>query len=100
MIRYDFTGRVALVTGGSSGIGRATALAFARAGAHVAVCARSEHEAQSTCQAIEALSARALFVCTDVRDEAAVSALVQRVLAAFGRLDFAVNSAGVGGDMA
>src|SRR5688572_8656013 len=100
MIRYDFAGSVALVTGGTSGIGRATALAFARAGAQVAVCARSEQAAASTCAAIEALSGRALFVQVDVRDEASVSAMVERVASAFGRLDYAIHAAGVGGDMA
>jgi NAD(P)-dependent dehydrogenase (short-subunit alcohol dehydrogenase family) len=100
MIKYDFSGRVALVTGGTSGIGRATALAFARAGAGVAFSARHADAARATCEAIEAAGGRALFVQADVRQEVEVKQLVERVQAHFGRLDFAVNNAGVGGDMA
>lgn len=100
MIRFDFSNRVALVTGGTSGIGLATALAFARAGARVAVVARGDEAGQQTRAALEREGAQALFVQTDVRDEAAVSRAVEQTLARFGQLDIAVNSAGTGGDMA
>jgi len=100
MIHYDFSGKVALVTGGTSGIGLATALAFARAGASVAVAARGEEAGRSACVALERAGAPALFVPTDVREEASVAQAVDRVLQRFGRLDFAANSAGAGGDMA
>lgn len=100
MMKFDFSGQVALVVGGSSGIGRATALAFARAGASVAIAARQAGGADELCAAIGAAGGRALFHATDVRDESQVAGLVERVLAEFGRLDFAVNSAGQGGDMA
>lgn len=100
MVTYDFSGRVALVTGGTSGIGLATAVAFGRAGASVAVAARDEQAGQRACAAIEAHGARAMFVRTDVRDEADIARAVDYTVKRFGRLDCAVNSAGVGGNVA
>lgn len=100
MIRYDFSGRVALVTGGTSGIGLATARAFARAGASVAVLARGEEAGRRAAAALEREGAAALFLQADVRDEGAVARAVEQTLARFGRLDFAANCAGAGGDMA
>lgn len=103
-VRYDYSGRVVFVTGGTSGIGRATALAFARAGASVAVTSRSVEAGERTRAALEAASLPsgegAMFVACDVRDEASVNAAVERAASAFGRLDFAINCAGIGGDMA
>lgn len=99
MISYDFSGRVAFVTGGTSGIGLATALGFARAGANVVIAARGEDAGRDACAALEREGVRALFVPTDVSDEAAVSDAVARTVAHFGRLDFAVNNAGAA-DMA
>ncbi|MDI1479396.1 glucose 1-dehydrogenase [Polyangium sp. y55x31] len=99
MIRFDFSGRVALVIGGSSGIGLASARGFARAGAAVVIAARGEKAGREACTALQAEGARALFVGTDVRDEAAVARAVKETVEHFGRLDFAVNCAG-GGDMA
>jgi NAD(P)-dependent dehydrogenase (short-subunit alcohol dehydrogenase family) len=100
MISYDFSGKVALVTGGSSGIGLATARAFGRAGASVAIAARGEDAGRRACAELEAAGVRSLFVAADVRDEASVARAVEEVLQRFGRLDFAANSAGAGGDMA
>jgi NAD(P)-dependent dehydrogenase (short-subunit alcohol dehydrogenase family) len=100
MVSYDFSGRVVLVTGGTSGIGLSTARAFARAGARVAIAARGDEPGRRTCAELEREGSPALFVPTDVCDEAAVSQAVELTLKQFGRLDFAVNSAGVGGDMA
>jgi NAD(P)-dependent dehydrogenase (short-subunit alcohol dehydrogenase family) len=100
MISYDFSGRVALVTGGSSGIGLAIARAFGRAGAAVAIAARGEEAGQRARRALEVEGSRSLFVQTDVCDEASVARAVDETARSFGRLDFAVNSAGHGGDMA
>lgn len=94
MIRYDFSGRVALVIGGTSGIGLATARGFARARAGVAVVARGEAAGREACALLEREGARALYLQADVGDEASVSRAVEGVVKHFGRLDFAVNCAG------
>jgi len=89
-------GKVALVTGGNTGIGRAVALAFAREGAHVAVSwIAREPEAASLVGEIEALGARALAVKADVTAEADVTALVGAVVTKLGALDILVNNAGI-----
>jgi len=90
-----FAGTVALVTGGGSGIGRATALAFAREGIRVVVANRHEEDGQDTVQQIRVAGGEALFVRTDVTRETEVRALLERVAQTFGRLDYAVNNAGV-----
>jgi NAD(P)-dependent dehydrogenase (short-subunit alcohol dehydrogenase family) len=90
-------GKAALVTGGASGIGRATAIAMAREGARVAVADRTEESAAATVALINAAGGQALALGGDVTNEAQVAALVARTVAAFGRLDCAFNNAGVGG---
>ncbi len=94
---HSFTGKVALITGGNSGIGAATALAFARQGASVAIAARRTEHGESVVRQIEALGAEALFLRTDVSHRAEIEAMVEQTLARFGRLDCAVNSVGAGG---
>jgi NAD(P)-dependent dehydrogenase (short-subunit alcohol dehydrogenase family) len=100
MIRYDFKGRAVFITGGTSGIGLATAHAFARAGAGVVVAARGSEAGERAQAALAAGGANAAFVAVDVRDERSVADAVEAARGRFGRLDFAVNCAGAGGDMA
>jgi NAD(P)-dependent dehydrogenase (short-subunit alcohol dehydrogenase family) len=92
-----FEDKVALVTGGSSGIGRATALAFAAQGARVVVASRRAEESQETVRQIQAAGGEALFVQTDVVQATQVQALIDRTVAAYGGLDFAFNNAGIEG---
>lgn len=92
-----FEGRVALVTGGASGIGRATALAFARERANVVVADLQADAGEKVAAEIRALGADGVFAAADVTDEAQVEALVATALERFGGLDCAVNNAGVSG---
>jgi len=89
--------KVALVTGGASGIGRATALAMAREGARVAVADRTEESAAATVALINAAGGQAIAIGGDVTVETDVAAMVARTVAAYGRIDCAFNNAGVSG---
>src|SRR5215470_15108506 len=88
-------GKSALVTGGASGIGRATALAMVREGARVAVADQNEAGAAETVAMINSAGGQAIALAADISDEAQVEAMVARSLAAFGRLDCAFNNAGI-----
>lgn len=92
--RPAFDGKVALITGGTSGIGQATALAFARRGAHVAIAGRNAERGAAVAAEIEAAGAEALFVPVDVSNAFEVEAMVPAVVERFGRLDIAFNNAG------
>lgn len=87
--------KIALVTGGTTGIGRATAIAYAKAGAKVVVSGRREKEGKETIALIEKAGGSGLFVRADVAVEADVKNLVAATLRAYGRLDIAFNNAGV-----
>ncbi len=93
----DFTGRVALVTGGGSGIGRATCLAFAERGARVIVGDIDATGGEETVTLVAAEGGTAAFHHVDVTDEESVRAFVAAAVAEWGRLDFAYNNAGVEG---
>lgn len=92
-----FQGKVALVTGASSGIGRATAIAFAAEGAKVVVSDVSVEGGEETVRLIRAAGGEARFAACDVAKEAEVEALVRGAVSAYGRLDCAFNNAGIGG---
>src|ERR1700726_2101466 len=91
----EFQGKVAIVTGGTSGIGRAAAVAYAREGAKVVVAGRRASEGEETVRLVRAEGGEALFVPTDVSQQAQVKNLIGRTLEQFGRLDFAFNNAGI-----
>jgi NAD(P)-dependent dehydrogenase (short-subunit alcohol dehydrogenase family) len=96
---YDFTGQVALVTGAGSGLGAATAKAFAEAGAAVVLVDRNEGQLEGTTDALRAAGRKAISIVCDVSDEAAAKAAVARTVVEFGRLDMAYNNAGILGPM-
>src|SRR5580698_581409 len=91
--------KVALVTGGTSGIGKAAALALAKAGAKVVVAGRRAEEGNKIVETIKLAGGEALSVNADVSSEADVKALVEKTVASFGRLDIAFNNAGVEGQV-
>lgn len=91
----DFTGKVALVTGAAAGMGLATAQAFAEAGAIVVLADFNEDAVKASAQKLVSAGHKALAVRCDVSDDAQVTAMVDRVVAEFGRLDAAFNNAGV-----
>ena len=95
--RFRLDGKVAVVTGAGRGIGAATALALAEAGADVVISARTEHQLKDVAAGIEALGRRALIVPADLSDLDAVAALATAAADGFGRLDIVVNN--VGGSM-
>ena len=99
-MKTDIDGSVALITGAASGIGRATALAFAARGAQVAVSDTDESGGKETVNQIEAAGGTAMFARADVAQPQEVIGLVQRTVERFGRLDCAFNNAGIEGEMA
>jgi NAD(P)-dependent dehydrogenase (short-subunit alcohol dehydrogenase family) len=96
----DMNDKVALITGASSGIGRATAEAFAARGAKVVLAARREHELATLTSEIESRGGRSSFVVTDVAIAKDVARMVAHTIQTFGRLDYAVNNAGIEGTIA
>jgi NAD(P)-dependent dehydrogenase (short-subunit alcohol dehydrogenase family) len=95
-----FANKVVLITGGTSGIGRAAAVAFAKEGAQVVVSGRRAQEGEETVRQVKAVGGEGLFVKTDVTQVAQLKDLVDRTLAKYGRLDIAFNNAGVEGAFA
>ncbi|HSZ61416.1 MAG TPA: SDR family oxidoreductase [Terriglobales bacterium] len=93
----ELEGKVGLVTGGTSGIGRETAVLFAKAGAKVVVAGRREVEGDETIELIRAAGGDGLFVKTDVSNASEVETLIQKAIEKFGRLDVAFNNAGIEG---
>jgi len=92
---FDLHGRVAVVTGGTSGLGHAIALGLAGAGADVVATSRRQEQVEKTAAEIEALGRRSLRLTSDVTSRASVQALHDAVLSAFGKVDILVNAAGI-----
>jgi gluconate 5-dehydrogenase len=92
---FNLEGRVAVVTGASSGLGADAAVAYAEQGADVALLARRVDKLDATAKKVEALGRRALSVACDVMDEGSVAAAIDEVIAGFGRIDILLNNAGI-----
>ena len=92
----DFKGKTALITGATTGMGRAVALALGERGANVVIAARREKEGLEAAADVEAAGGQGLFVRTDVTKEAEAKSMVDQALERFGRLDFVFNNAGSG----
>jgi NAD(P)-dependent dehydrogenase (short-subunit alcohol dehydrogenase family) len=98
-MKLDFAGKVTLVTGGATGIGRAACTAFATAGAHVACVDRDARQGDAVVEEIRRNGGDALFVHADVSDSAQVREYVRQTVERFGRIDVFVNNAGVEGEV-
>lgn len=93
----EFEGKIALVTGGSSGIGRATAIAFAKKGAKVVIASRREKEGEETVAMIKEVGSEAIFFKTDITQAIEVENLVNQTINTYSSLDYAFNNAGIEG---
>lgn len=100
IMTFEFPDKVVLITGGASGLGRASALAFTHAGAEVVISDQNKDGGAETIEMIHAAGGSATFMQIDVTDEEAVADLIAQTVSLHGRIDFAVNSAGISGDMA
>ncbi len=94
-----FNGKVALVTGSTSGIGKFVALGFAREGAKVVVTGRRVEKGNEVVKEIKDKGGEAVFIKTDVSNPDEIKGMVSKTIETYGRLDFAVNNAGIGGDV-
>ena len=92
---FDLTGRVAIVSGGSMGLGLQMAEGLAEMGANLAICARKKERCQEAAEALRSHGVRTLALGCDVKDKAAIEQVVEETLAAFGHIDILVNNAGV-----
>src|SRR5712691_12712124 len=91
---FSLAGKTAVVTGGGTGIGKAIAIEFARAGADVAICSRQLEHLEPVVKTIHDLGRRTFAVAVDVRQEDQIKGVVERAVAEFGKLDIMVNNAG------
>lgn len=99
-VQFNFKGKVAFVSGAATGIGRSTAIEFAKAGASVAIVDVNEDAAGFTTNKIKELGQQALFIKCDVSKDREVKAAVEKTVTTFGRIDFAFNNAGIEGAQA
>ncbi len=92
---FDLTGRVAIVSGGSMGLGLQMAEGLAEMGANLVLCARKKERCEEAANALRSRGVEALALACDVKDKAAIQQVVEEALAKFGRIDILVNNAGV-----
>ena len=92
---FDLTGRTAMVTGGSIGLGRQMAEGLAEMGANLVLCARKQERSEETAEHLRRLGAKALPLSCDVRDQASVQEVVSATLSQFGQIDILINNAGI-----
>ena len=92
---FDLNGRVAIVSGGSMGLGRQMAEGLAEMGANLVLCARKKERCEEVAEALRSLGVQTLALGCDVKDKAAIQQVVEETLAKFGRIDILVNNAGV-----
>ena len=97
VVKYDFNDKVALVTGATSGIGRATAVMFGRNGAKTAVAGRNKKRGQEVVDEITAMGGEAIFIEVDMEDQVEIKQMIDKTVETYGRLDFAFNNAGISG---
>ncbi len=91
---FDLTGRVAIISGGSMGLGRQMAEGLAEMGANLVLCARKKERCEEAAEALRSLGVQTLALAADVKDKAAIQQVVKETLAKFGRIDILINNAG------
>jgi NAD(P)-dependent dehydrogenase (short-subunit alcohol dehydrogenase family) len=92
---FDLSGRVAIVTGGSIGLGRQMAEGLAEMGAHLVLCARKEERCHQAAEQLQQLGVKAIAVGCDVKNPASIQEMVEATLSQFGRIDVLINNAGI-----
>jgi NAD(P)-dependent dehydrogenase (short-subunit alcohol dehydrogenase family) len=98
-MNQEFQGRVALVTGGSTGIGKSTAAELVARGAQVVIAGRDRERGQAVAKALSNAGGKAMFIQTDVRVEEEVRNLIRQTVESFGHLDYLFNNAGIEGPL-
>lgn len=91
---FDLTGKVAVITGASAGLGKVMALGLAKAGADVAICARTVEKIEAAAEEIRSTGSKAIALSTDVRDNEQINHLIEKTVDEFGKIDILVNNAG------